>query len=135
MIIHETKIRVLYADTDKMGFVYYGNYAKYYEFGRTEAIRSLGISYNEMEKLGVGMPVANMNITYKRPAYYDDLLTVKTIIKEMPKARMNFIYEVYNENNNLINIGETTLIFLDIKHNRPTRIPEYLSNKIAPYFE
>lgn len=135
MFVNEARIRVLYADTDKLGIVYYGNYPKYYEFGRTEAIRSIGMSYDEMEKNGIAMPVRDMSIQYVQPAYYDDLLTVKTIIKELPETRMKFYYEVYNQDDKLINKGETTLVFLDTARKRPTRAPAMLIDKMKPYFE
>ncbi|MFC2114059.1 acyl-CoA thioesterase [Bacteroidota bacterium] len=135
MYSFDTKIRVLYADTDIMGFVYYGNYPKYYEIGRTEMIRSLGMPYKKLEQMGVMMPVRSMNSNYLKPAHYDQLLTIRTSIKEIPKARMEFFYEIFNEHNELIHTGTTTLIFLDMKSNRPVRAPQHLIDKIKPYFE
>ncbi len=127
MYISETTLRVRYAETDQMGYVYYGNYPAYYEVGRTEALRQLGTSYNNMEQHGVMMPVASMNIKYKRPAKYDDLLTIKTIVKELPKMRMHFFYEVYNEDGKLLNEGETVLAFIDMKRNRPVPCPDWMT--------
>jgi acyl-CoA thioester hydrolase len=135
MYISETKFRVRYADTDKMGVVYYGNYPAFYETGRNEALRQIGSSYKEMEESGVMMPVADMHIKYIRPAKYDDLLTIKTIIPEIPtSARMYFTYEIYNQDNVLINAGETTLVFLDIKTNKPVRAPEWFTALIRKHF-
>lgn len=127
MIVNETKIRVRYAETDQMGFVYYGNYPQYYEVGRVEAMRSLGTSYKALEDSGILMPVIDMNVKYYEPGRYDDLLTIKTIVPEIPKTRMKFIYEIYNQGGKLINRGETTLIFLSKERNRPVACPAWLS--------
>ncbi len=126
MYISETKIRVRYSETDQMGYVYYGNYPAFYEVGRTEALRQMGTSYDALEKGGVMMPVASLSIKYVKPAKYDDLLTIKTIVKELPRMRMFFNYEVYNEAGELLNIGETVLAFIDMKRNRPVPCPEWL---------
>lgn len=124
MITSEANVRVRYAETDQAGYVYYGNYAQYYELGRVAAMRKIGHTYREMEERGVIMPVLSMNIKYIRPAKYDDLLTIKTFIKTIPETRMNFEYEIYNQNGELINIGETTLAFISKETYRPTRAPE-----------
>jgi len=126
MIVTETKIRVRYGEIDQMGSVSYGNYPEYYEVGRTEALRSMGTSYNAVEESGVLMPVINMNVKYIKPGRYDDLLTIKTIIKEVPRTRMNFIYEIYNQEGEMINVGETTLIFLSKERNKPIVCPDWL---------
>ncbi|MEA3495217.1 MAG: thioesterase family protein [Bacteroidota bacterium] len=135
MIERETKIRVIYGDTDKMGYVYYGNYPKYYERGRTETLRDIGLTYKELEAQGIGMPVFSMNIKYLKPSFYDDVLTVKTKIFKLPQAKIYFEYEIYNQDNVLVNYAETTLVFIDTKKNKPTRAPEFLINKMKPYFE
>jgi acyl-CoA thioester hydrolase len=135
MFVSETKYRVLYGDTDNMGFVYYGNYPRLFERGRTEAIRELGISYKGMEEIGVGMPVRDMKVRYFKPAHYDDHLLIKTTVEKLPEARIEFKYDIFNEENILINSGETTLVFLDLKTMRPTRAPEYLLEKLRPYFD
>ena len=135
MYSFETQIRVRYADTDKMGFAYYGNYPKYYEIARVEAFRALKYPYKEMEDGGVGMPVLELAIKYHRPAKYDDLLTVKVIVPEMPRARILFQYEVTNESGELINTGETTLAFMQLQSGRPVKMPEKMKNSIAPYFD
>ncbi|MCF6365115.1 MAG: acyl-CoA thioesterase [Bacteroidales bacterium] len=135
MLQTETKIRVRYGETDQMGYVYYGNYPLYYEVARTDMIRKIGWTYSQMEKNGVMMPVASMNVKYLRPAYYDDELTVKVTVKKMPTKKMEFEYEVFNEQNKLINTGNTTLVFVDMKTGRPTNPPEEFTNKIKVYFE
>lgn len=134
MYSFETHIRVRYADTDKMGFAYYGNYPKYYEVARVEAFRALDYPYKEMEEEGVGMPVLDLSIKYHKPGKYDDLLTVKVIVPEMPRARIKFLYEVTNESGELINTGETILAFMHLKTGRPVKMPGRLKNAIAPFF-
>jgi acyl-CoA thioester hydrolase len=126
MFISETSLRVRYGETDRMGYVYYGNYAEYYEVGRVEALRSLGWSYREMEDSGILLPVYDFYIRYFRPAYYDDLLTIKTMIKERPTTRIRFDYEVYNSESVKINEGNTTLIFIDARTKRPCAASEAL---------
>src|SRR6185312_9214330 len=106
-----TEMRVRYGETDKMGYLYYGNYAQYYEVGRVEAIRSLGLSYKALEDRGIMMPVLDMQSTFVKPAHYDDVLTVNTTITELPKVRAFFSYEITNQNDDIINYGKTTLIF------------------------
>ena len=127
-------IRVCYADTDQMGYVYYGNYARFYEIGRVEALRSLGLSYREMEEEGTMMPVYENYSRYLQPARYDDLLTVKVTIADLPAARIVFKYEIRNQNQDLLNTGETTLIFLNRDTNRPTRVPAALLERLKPFF-
>ena len=134
MYTHETKIRVRYAETDKMGFVYYGNYAAYYEVARVEAFRTLNYPYREMEEEGVGMPVLEMSINYHKPGRYDNLLTVKLIVSEMPRTRIRFQYEVKNESNELINTGDTVLAFMSMNTGRSVKMPDRLKNSIAPFF-
>ena len=124
MIEHETKIRVCYADTDKLGVVYYGNYPRFYEIARTEFLRSTGVTYKEIEDSGIVLPVRSMNITYFKPAYYDDLLTVKTIIEEPPTVKLKIKSEIYNEKQELINTSDIVLAFTNASNGRPTRPPE-----------
>ncbi|GAB4290035.1 MAG: thioesterase family protein [Marinilabiliales bacterium] len=130
MIQYDINIRVLYGDTDKMGVVYYGHYPRYYESGRTELMRYLGISYKSLEDKGIMMPVVEMHMEYLRSAYYDDNLTVRTIIKEMPKARIRFYYEIYNEDKVLINKAYTDLSFINSETYRPVRPPAFLIEKL-----
>ncbi len=129
MITFETNLRVRYAETDQMGYVYYGNYATYFEVGRTDALRSLDTSYQKLEASGVMMPVVELKCKYIKPAKYDDLLTIKTIVEELPTTRMYFKYEVYNQQGILICIGETTLAFIDMKLNKPMTCPAWLTEK------
>jgi acyl-CoA thioester hydrolase len=124
MITHDTKIRVRYGETDQMGYVYYGDYAEYLEVGRVEALRSLGFPYRRLEEEGVMLPVHGLRITYHRPARYDDLLTVRTIINELPSVRIVFRYEIMNENDELLCEAETTLVFVDRATMRPRRAPD-----------
>lgn len=134
MLQIKTQIRVRYADTDKMGVVYHSNYAVYFEVGRTEMFREIGLPYDEMEKNNVMLPLVDLHINYKRPAKYDDLLTVVTTIKEMPGVKVHFDYEVLNENGDLLCDGYTTLVFIDMERNRPTRMPDSIGNVLAKYF-
>jgi acyl-CoA thioester hydrolase len=135
MFSHSTKIRVRYADTDQMGYMYYGNYATFYEVGRVEMLRSLGLTYKSMEVSGIIMPVINLKCHYIKPAFYDEEITVKVFIDKMPSLRIHFRYELYNESEDLINIGETTLVFIDKELNK-ARLPskEFLE-KLTVYFE
>lgn len=134
MFSSKTKIRVRYAETDQMGYVYYGNYAAFYEVGRVEALRDIGLSYKMLEDSGIMMPVLNLQCNYFKPAKYDDLLEIETIISTKPGVRCRFEYEIKNETGELLNKGETTLVFIDMKTNRPTRCPDFLEEKFKPYF-
>lgn len=126
MITSETTLRVRYAETDQMGFVYYGVYAQYYEVARVEAIRDLGLSYREMEAAGVLMPVINLTINYKKPAKYDDEVRIVTRLKQMPSARITFEHECFNQHNELLNTGAVTLAFLGKHSNKPMAPPPLL---------
>ena len=134
MFSFETKIRIRYADTDQMGYMYYGNYATMYEVARTEMLRSLGMTYRSMEEDGVMMPVLELKCKYFKPALYDDEITVKVIIENKPGVRIIFKYELYNKDSVLINVGETTLVFVDIKKNKPCMAPQVFLDKIDTYF-
>lgn len=134
MYSHSTKIRVRYGETDQMGYMYYGNYAQYYEVGRVEMLRSLGMSYSSMEADGIMMPVLELKCKYIKPALYDQEITVKTIIKTLPGIRIFFEYELYNEKKELINLGATTLVFVDMKKNKPTNPPENFMEKLSVFF-
>lgn len=134
MYTSETKIRVRYAETDRMGFVYYGNFAQYFEVGRVEALRQLGLSYKDIEDSGVIMPVLEMNIKYFKPAYYDDELTIRTTIEELPTTRMKFISETFNEKKDLLNRGEIVLVFVNAQNKKPCAPPEEFLEKIKPFF-
>ena len=122
--------RVRYGETDQMSYVYHGNYAQYFEMGRLEWLRNFDISYAKMEKSGIMLPVISLNINFLKPAKYDDLLTLKTTLTKKPSARIEFEYELYNEAKQLLTTAKTTLVFVNMKTNRPTRAPEYLMNKL-----
>ena len=130
----ETKIRVRYAETDKMGYVYYGNYAVYYEVARVESLRQLGLSYKDMEEDGIIMPVLENYSKYLAPGRYDELLTVKVSIKKRPGIKIIFNYEIFNEAGELINIGETKLAFIDTASGRPCRMPDNIAAAMSGYF-
>ena len=134
MLIHSTKIRVRYGETDQMGYMYYGNYAQFYEVGRVELLRSLGMTYESMEASGIMMPVLDLKCKYIKPALYDQEITVKVIIEKMPGIRIHFNYELYNEKEELINVGETTLVFVDMVKNKPCLPSEEFLNKVKPFF-
>ncbi len=131
---HSIEIRVRYGETDQMGYVYYGNYAQYFEMGRVEWLRNLGISYKRMEELGIMLPVLNLNIDYLKPAKYDDLLTLKTTLIKKPSVRIEFNFELFNEANELLNKAYCSLVFIDIKKNKPTRAPNYILEKVEKLF-
>jgi acyl-CoA thioester hydrolase len=130
----EVKIRVRYGETDQMGYVYYGNYATYYEVARVESFRELGLSYKKLEESGVMMPVLELKTKYLQPAKYDDLLTVKVKIAELPRLKIRYEYDIYNEAGTLLNQGETTLVFINMETNRPVRLPEGMAKLLAPFF-
>ena len=134
MYISETTVRVRYAETDRMGYVYYGNYSLYYEVGRVEALRQLGTSYKEMEDNGIGLPVYACTIKYLKPALYDDLLVIKTSVKELPTAKISFDYEIYNQKNELINTANTLLVFINMRSNKPCPAPKLLIESMKKYF-
>ena len=133
MYTHEHQVRVRYGETDQMGYCYYGNYAQFYEVGRVEALRDLGFPYKLLEEEGVLLPVLDFQIRYLKPAFYDDLLTVKTMIKELPSAKISFEFEMYNDQNEKINFGTVVLVFIDADSNRPRRAPEELVKKIQTF--
>lgn len=134
MYSYTHKIRVRYAETDKMGYLYYGNYAMYYEVGRVETMRSLGIQYKKMEDEGIMLPVLELKSKFIKPAFYDEELTVKTTIIELPKVRITFEYEIKNEKDELINFGSTILVHYDWKKQRPCMAPDYILEILKPYF-
>ena len=127
--------RIRYADIDQMGYMYYGNYAKLYEIGRVEALRSLGLRYRDLEETGVIMPVYENKSRFIAPAKYDDLVTIRVIVKEIPKVRIVFNYEIYDEKQTLLHTGETTLVFLKTVNNRITVCPKEILERLLPFFE
>ncbi|MDO3625415.1 thioesterase family protein [Mucilaginibacter sp. BT774] len=135
MFEHTTKVRVRYGETDQMGYMYYGNYAEFYEVGRVEMLRSLGMTYSGMEASGIMMPVLEMKCKYIRPALYDEEISVKVIMDKMPGIRIHFKYELYNPAGELINIGETLLVFVNMDTNRPCMPPQEFIDRLKPFFK
>jgi acyl-CoA thioester hydrolase len=132
-ITHRTTYRVLYADIDMMGVVYYGNYGRLYEMGRTEMIREMGLPYIELEKQGIGMPVFSVEAKYRDVLAYDELITIETTVKEIPAARMEFFHKIYKESGVLAHEAKVVLVFLDRQRNRPVRAPELLVRLLESY--
>lgn len=129
MKIHEFNVRVRYAETDQMGVVYHGNYAEYFEMGRVEWLRNLGLTYKFMEQNGVMLPVVSLTMNYKKPARYDDLLTVRTIFKRQESVKIEFDYEILSEQGDLLTTGNSVLVFVDMKTGRPIMPPDYVLEK------
>ncbi|TCP25645.1 acyl-CoA thioester hydrolase [Tenacibaculum skagerrakense] len=127
---HNSNVRVRYGETDQMGVVYHGNYAQYFEIGRTEWLRSLGITYKYMEKTGIILPVISLNCNFKKSAFYDDELTITTILKKAPSVKIEFDYEIKNQHQEIICTGNTILAFLNQKTMKPIRCPEYILEKL-----
>ncbi len=121
---HKTQLRVRYGETDQMGYCYYGNYAQYFEVGRVETLRAIGMSYKQLEENGFMLPVSDLNIQYKKPALYDDLLTIETTITKIKGVRIFFAYEIRNEKKELISLATTTLVFVSKETMRPTPPPQ-----------
>jgi acyl-CoA thioester hydrolase len=135
MFITETQLRVRYAETDQMGVVYHSNYFQYFEVARAESIRQLGFTYADMEKMGIIMPVIEVQCRYLRPALYDDLLTIKVILKELPvHHKIEFQQEVYNEKGDLLASGSIILYFMEAKTMKRTSMPEQLARQLERYF-
>jgi acyl-CoA thioester hydrolase len=130
MTYTEVQIRVRYGETDRMGYVYYGNYAQYFEVARVEALREFGVSYREMEEGGIMLPVHTYSVRFIKPAYYDDLLTIRTRIIKLSGARIYFQFETFNEKGEQINTAEVTLVFIHATTKKPCAPPEMLSKRI-----
>jgi acyl-CoA thioester hydrolase len=130
---HTSFVRVRYGETDQMGYCYYGNYAQFFEIGRVEALRTIGMSYKEMEASGIMLPVGEFSVKYLKPALYDDLLTIVTTIVELRGAVLCFDYELYNENKDLVATAKTTLIFVDKNTMKPRKAPDQFMNLIQAY--
>ena len=135
MITHDTQIRVLYRDTDKMGVVYHANYIVFYEAARNEMFRSIGLPYTLLEQMNIAMPIVEVESKYKAPAYYDDLLTVRATVKELPEVRAVVEYEVFNEAGTVINTGKTVLGYVNMERKRPCRAPKEFIDELQKYFE
>lgn len=124
------QVRVRYAETDQMGVVYYGNYAQYFEMGRTEWLRKSGVTYKWMEDNGIILPVVDLKVNFKKSAQYDDLLTVVTDLQNLPTIRIGFNYEIFNKKKELITTGSTTLVFVDKATKKIIKAPDYLIEKL-----
>ena len=116
---HQIQVRVRYSETDQMSVVYHGNYVPYFEMGRVEWLRNKGISYKSLEENGIALPIVSMTINYKKPARYDDLLTVITKFKSQSSVKIEFDCEIRNENNELLTTAHFILVFVDVKTGRP----------------
>lgn len=130
-----TTVRVRYGETDQMGYVYYGVYAMYYEVARVESLRQLGLTYKEIEAMGVIMPVLENHSRFIAPGRYDELLTIVTTVREKPGVKIRFEYEIFNQESRLIHQGETLLAFVNQKSNRPCRPPQEMQKVLEPYFK
>lgn len=135
MIYTTISLRVRYGETDQMGVVYHGNYATYCEVARVEFFREMGLPYKDLEGSGIMLPVVELNLKFLRPAYYDDILQIKTTVMEIPRsARIQFEYEIYNEKQELLTIGNCVLAFIDMKTRRPVRCPQYMIDRMEELF-
>ena len=130
MLSHQVLYRVCYADTDQMGYVYYGNYARFYEIARVETLRSIGVSYKVLEEAGIGLPVYENYSKYHAPALYDDLLRIECTLLKMPSARIEFEYKIFNQSEALLHEGKTTLVFMDLATKKVVKAPEWLISAI-----
>jgi len=130
MISDKIQFRVRYGETDQMSYAYHGNYAAYFEMGRTEWLRKLGVSYKNMEEEGIMLPVINLNTNYIKPAKYDDILTLKTTLIKKPSAKIEFAFEIHNKNDELLTTAKATLVFVNMVTNKPTRAPKYIMDII-----
>ncbi len=134
MFVHDTEIRVRYGETDQMGFVYYGNYALYYEVGRVEAIRALGLTYRQLEEAGTFMPVVRVESKFIYHAKYDDLLTIRSVVNELPDRMIHFDVSILNENKVILHKGKVTLCFKN-EEGKLVRAPLVLLQKLNSYFD
>ena len=134
MLCSETKIRVRYGETDRMGYLYYGHYPEYFEVSRTDLIRSMGISYREIEDQGIIMPVKSLTVDYKLPALYDELLTVESCLKDLPEVKLSIDYKIFNQENKLICTGNTVLAFVDAGTLRIRRAPAFFLDAVRKFF-
>lgn len=135
MYISETFLRVRYGETDQMGYVYYGNYASYFEVARVESLRQLGMTYKELEEMGVMMPVLENKSKYLSPALYDDNLKIVTTIREKPSVRIRFEYEIFNEAGKMLHQGETLLVFVNKQNGKPCKPPAVFDKVLEPFFK
>tara|TARA_B100000676_G_C17241391_1_gene418829 strand:- start:91 stop:504 length:414 start_codon:yes stop_codon:yes gene_type:complete len=134
MYEYKHSLRVRYGETDQMGFVYYGNYAQFFEVGRVEALRNIGIVYSELEKQGIMLPVLDLSIKYHKPAHYDQLIEITVIINQLPGVKIKFEYIIKDESSNILVKGETNLVFVNKENGKPIRAPQWIVEKLSVYF-
>ena len=135
MITHETQYRVCYADVDRMGYVYHGHFLRLFEIGRNEMIRSLYGSYADIEDSGYMLPCRNAELEYLRPARFDDLLTIRSMVDQAPRVRFTIHTEIYNAGGELLTRGKITLVFADTKTGRPVRAPKDLVARMQQHLD
>ncbi len=135
MIEDEMQLRPRYGEVDQMGYVYHANYVSYCHQARTELLRKFGLNDKQLEDRQVMLPVISFNIDYKKPAHYDELIFIKTVIKEMPKVRFRFEFQITNEEGVILSIANSTVVFVDSLTRNPKIIPCFIANKLEPYFE
>ncbi|GEM56000.1 thioesterase [Flavobacterium branchiophilum] len=133
MPVHEVQVRVRYSETDQMGVVYHGNYIPYFEIGRVEWLRNQGVSYKSLEESGIALPIVSMTLNYKKPARYDDLLTIKTKFKSQSSVKIEFDCEIWSEAHELLTTAQFILVFVDLKTGRPTAPPDAIAHILAQY--
>lgn len=134
MYSHTIKTRIRYSETDKMGYCYYGNYAQFFEIGRVETLRSLGTRYKDLEDKNILLPVVNLQVNYKKPVFYDEEIKIRTVIRQLPTAKIVFDYEITNEKDEITTTGETTLVFLNGENSRPIAAPKEILDALKPHF-
>ena len=130
MFSNSSHLRIRYSETDQMGYCYYGNYAQFFEIGRVETLREIGVTYKELEERGIMLPVVDLNVKYLRPALYDDLIEIKTFLRKVPGIKIEFDYEITNQKNELLTTGNTVLAFINMETNKPMRCPDYILEKL-----
>ena len=135
MFSNSSHIRIRYSETDQMGYCYYGNYAQFFEIGRVETLREIGVSYRALEERGIMLPVVDLNVKYLKPALYDDLIEIKTFLKKIPTAKIEFEYEIYNEKKELLTTASTSLVFISAETMKPIKAPQDLIEKIKESIE
>ncbi|MFA9290076.1 MAG: acyl-CoA thioesterase [Solirubrobacteraceae bacterium] len=136
MIVKQTKIRVRYSESDQMKFTHHSNYVAFFEIGRIEFLRDLGINYSKLEQLGIGLPVLNIDVKYIKPTFFDDEILIETRLENKPSgAKILFSYKIYNLNNILLTKGSTELAFMNLNTGKPIRCPENLNKIFSPYFD
>lgn len=135
MLSFDYKKRIRYGETDMMGYLYYGNYAQLYEIGRVETMRNIGLSYKLLEEqYHIMMPVVNVEARYILPAKYDEELTIRTILRELPSRLITFYNEIYNEQMQMIHNATVKLFFVDMSNGKKVSCPDYMLDKLRPLF-